>query len=111
MKFTTGQDTLSTLTKKTSGSSDELTGLLRQLAEASAPVEATNNGHARRVFDTFKENVDGIAAGLNRALSGVLQGVSGMDRTFQEGQSDMAEQTQSVMGSTNFDAARFAGRS
>jgi hypothetical protein len=33
-----------------------------------------------------------------------------MDRSFQEGDQDMAQSTSSLEGSSNFDAARFSGR-
>lgn len=111
MKFDMGASTLSTLTKQTSGSHDDLGGLVKELVAAAEPLEGRFNGTARAAFDLFKENTDEIAAELNGALAAILGGVSGMDTAFVQGEQDMAESTRSAQSSANFDAARFgAGR-
>ena len=108
MKFAMGADVLTQLTKTTSTSSDDLGALVRQLAEAGAPLEGKFNGAGRAAFDQFKANTDQISAELNAALAAVLAGVAGMDRSFQEGDSEMADQTRSTQASVSFDAARFS---
>ena len=105
MKFDMGASTLSTLTKQTSGSNDDLGGLVKELVVAAEPLEGKFNGSARAAFDGFKERTDDIAAELNGALSAILGG--GMDTAFVQGEQDMVESTRSAQSSANFDAARF----
>jgi uncharacterized protein YukE len=111
MKFAMGAQVLTTLTKQTSGSNDDLGALVRQLADAAEPLQGKFNGAGRAAFDKFKGETDRIAVDLNRALSSVLTGISGMDRSFQEGDQEMSESTRSLDGSANYEAARFGGRS
>lgn len=108
MKFAMGADVLTQLTKKTSTSTDDLGALVRQLAQAGEPLEGKFNGAGRAAFDQFKAHTDQIARELNSALAGVLGGIAGMDRSFQQGDQDMSEQTRSTQGSVSFDAARFS---
>ncbi len=107
MKFAMGADTLSVLTKATSGSSDELAALVRQLFEAAEPLEKVFDGNARAVFDRFKGRTDAISSELKASLDGVLVGIGGMNRSFLEGESEMADSTSSIESSASFDAARF----
>ena len=107
MKFDMGANTLSTLTKKTSTSSDNLGSLVKQLAVAAAPLEGKFNGSARAAFDSFKAHTDEIATDINAALSAVLGGISGMDTAFTQGENEMVEATHSAESSSDFDAARF----
>ena len=107
MKFDMGASTLSTLTKQTSGSNDDLGGLVKGLVAAAEPLEGKFNGSARAAFDGFKERTDDIAAELNGALSAILGGVIGMDTAFVQGEQDMVDSTRSAQSSANFDAARF----
>lgn len=109
MKFAMGAETLSVLTKKTSSSSDDLGALVKELAAAAEPLQGTFNGAGRAAFDAFKGETDRIAVELNGALSAVLQGISGMDRAFVEGDGQMADETRSTQGAASFDAARFGG--
>ena len=107
MKFDIGANTLSTLTKKTSTSSDNLGSLVKQLAVAADPLEGKFNGSARAAFDSFKAHTDEIATDINAALSAVLGGISGMDTAFTQGENEMVEATHSAESSSDFDAARF----
>lgn len=107
MKFAMGSDVLSTLTKKTSTSNEDLGALVRELAAAAEPLEGKFNGAGRAAFDRFKGETDRIAAELNGALSAVLTGIAGMDRSFVEGDSQMADETRAAESSSSFDAARF----
>ncbi|WP_327407439.1 WXG100 family type VII secretion target [Sinomonas albida] len=110
MKFAMGAQTLSTLTKQTSSSSSDLGALVRQLAASAEPLQGKFNGAGRAAFDAFHSHTDEIATELNQALASVLRGISGMDHSFQTGDSEMAESTRSLTSSSNFDAARFSGR-
>jgi uncharacterized protein YukE len=107
MKFAMGSDVLSTLTKKTSTSSEDLGALVKQLAAAAEPLQGKFNGAGRAAFDKFKGETDRISVDLNAALAGVLGGIAGMDRSFGEGDQQMADETRSTEGGTAFDAARF----
>ena len=109
MKFAMGADTLGVLTKATSGSSDELSALVRQLFEAAEPLEGRFQGAGRAAFDRFKGRTDAISGELKAALDGVLGGIGGMNRSFLEGESAMVDQTQSLESGSAFDAARFGG--
>ena len=44
MKFDMGASTLSTLTKQTSGSNDDLGGLVKELVAAAEPLEGSSTG-------------------------------------------------------------------
>ncbi|MDW4574020.1 hypothetical protein R8Z57_14665 [Microbacterium sp. M3] len=111
MKFAMGADTLGVLTKATSGSSDELSLLVRQLFEAAEPLEGRFQGAGRAAFDRFKGRTDEISTELKAALDGVLTGIGGMNRSFLEGESAMIDSTTSMEAGSSFDAARFgAGR-
>ena len=77
MKFAMGADTLGVLTKSTSGSSDDLQVLVRQLFEAAEPLEGRFQGAGRAAFDRFKSRTDVISAELKASLDGVLGGIGG----------------------------------
>jgi hypothetical protein len=102
-----GADTLSVLSKATSGSSDELSLLVRQLFEAAEPLEGRFQGAGRGAFDRFKGRTDEISTELKAALDGVLMGIGGMNRSFLEGETAMVDQTSSLEAGSSFDAARF----
>ncbi|SDS00227.1 hypothetical protein SAMN04489834_0678 [Microterricola viridarii] len=108
VKFVMGADTLAQLTKKTSSSSDDMGALVKQLAQAAAPLEGKFNGAGRSAFDRFKAETDHISIELNAALAAVLAGIAGMDRSYKEGDSSMADETRSTESSVSFDAARFS---
>ena len=110
MKFAMGADTLRTLSKQTSGSTDDLGSLVKQLAQAAEPLEGQFNGVARSRFDNFKAETDRIAVELNGALAAVLMGITGQDRAFVEGETTMADETAATQAGAAFDAARFSGR-
>jgi len=107
VKFAMGSDVLTALTKKTSTSGDDLGSLVRQLAEAAEPLQGKFNGAGRAAFDKFKSETDRIAVDLKGALGAVLTGISGMDRSFAEGDQQMGDETRSTEGSSSFDTARF----
>ncbi|CAL99935.1 hypothetical protein A8924_0988 [Saccharopolyspora erythraea NRRL 2338] len=110
MKFDMGSSTLSTLTKQTQGSSDDLGALIRQLIAAAEPLQGKFNGAGRAAFDGFKTRADEITAELNSSLAAILGGQSGMDSSFGQGDTEMADNATSAQGSANFDAARFGAR-
>ena len=107
MKFATGAQVLSTLTTKTSESSEDLGVLVRQLAEAGEPLQGAFNGAARAAFDAFSAETDRIASDLSAALAAVLGGITRMDRSFGDGDQQMADETDRVVRSTSFESARF----
>ncbi|GAA3357930.1 MULTISPECIES: hypothetical protein [Saccharopolyspora] len=110
MKFDMGSSTLSTLTKQTQGSSDDLGTLIRQLIAAAEPLEGKFNGAGRAAFDGFKARADEITAELNGSLNAILGGQSGMDTSFVQGDTEMADNATSTQAGANFDAARFGAR-
>ncbi|WP_231849912.1 hypothetical protein [Saccharopolyspora erythraea] len=110
VKFDMGSSTLSTLTKQTQGSSDDLGALIRQLIAAAEPLQGKFNGAGRAAFDGFKTRADEITAELNSSLAAILGGQSGMDSSFGQGDTEMADNATSAQGSANFDAARFGAR-
>lgn len=107
MKFAMGADVLTTLTKKTSASGDELAATVRQLAAVTELIEGKVNGAGRAAFDSFQAQAEGIAVELNSALRGVLGGISEMDRSFQTGDQQIADEITQAQSSSSFDAARF----
>lgn len=109
MRFDMGDSTLSTLAQKTSGSSQSLGGLVRQLVLAAQPLEGRMNGAGRRAFDAFKLRSDEIAGALNRGLGSVNEGQVMIDNSFRDGDDTMASNATQAMGSANFDGARFRG--
>lgn len=111
MKFDMGAATLSSLTKQTQGSSDDLGALVKSLVTAAAPLEGNFNGAGRAAFDSFKSRSDSITAELNGSLGAILGGQTGMDTAFTQGDTEMADNARNTQGSANFDAARFGARS
>ena len=107
MKFDMGSQTLGALTQQTQVSSDDLGTLIKQLIAAAEPLEGSFNGAGRAAFDGFKANADGITAELNGALAAILGGQSGMNQSFGQGDTEMADNANAATGSANFDAARF----
>lgn len=111
MKFAMGAGTLSALTKKTSTSTEDLGALVRELAEAGAPLEGKFNGAARAAFDQFKGRTDVIAVEITSALAGVLSGIAGMDKAFAEGDVEGSDEIRATQAGVSFESARFgAGR-
>ena len=107
MKFDMGTTTLSSLTQQTQGASEDLGTLIQQLIAAAEPLEGSFNGAGRAAFDSFKANADMITADLNSALGAILGGQTGMNQSFGQGDTEMADNANSAQGSANFDAARF----
>ena len=67
VKFDMGKTTLTTLAQQTSGSSDDLGVLIRQLLAAAEPLEGKFNGSGKAAFDPFKAHADEITGELNGA--------------------------------------------
>lgn len=109
LKFDMGGQTLSNLAKQTSGSTDDLGVLIKQLIAAAQPLEGKFNGAGKQAFDAFKSHSDQITADLNTALRAILGGQTGMDRSFRTGDTEMSDTARHAMGSANFNAARFSG--
>ncbi|MGG5259262.1 hypothetical protein [Phycicoccus avicenniae] len=110
MKFDMGDATLSTLSKGTEGSHQDLGALVKQLVAAVEPLEGKFNGAGRRAFDAFKARTDEVAAELNGSLGMILQGQGGMDTAFQTGDLEAGDNASQAQGQANFDGARFSSR-
>ncbi|MEU0691514.1 hypothetical protein [Streptomyces uncialis] len=110
MKFDMGSTTLGDLSKSTTGSSDDLGTLIRQLIAAADPLEGKFNGAGKAAFDSFKARADEITAALNGSLGAILGGQGGMETAFGTGDQEQESNAQQNMGSANFDAARFGAR-
>ena len=107
MKFDMGSSTLGTLTQQTGSSNEDLGQLVRSLMEAAAPLEGKFNGSGRVKFDEFKARTDEVANELNSSLSAILMGQSEMDRHFQTGDQEAADNAAQQQGPASFDSARF----
>lgn len=109
LKFAMGAETLTQLTKQTSGAGDDLGALVKQLASSAEPLEGRFNGAGRAAFDSFNAQVDSISIELNAALASVLAGISGQNKAFIEGENQIADETRSAQSGAGFDSARFGG--
>ncbi len=105
-----GQDTMGQLVKKTSTGTEDLGGLVRQLVAAAEPLEGKMNGSGKATFDSFKSNVDSIAADLNAGLAAITEGQAGMDAAFRTGDTEMADTAKKNQGAADFTGARFGKR-
>ncbi|MDR1448794.1 MAG: hypothetical protein LBI84_01080 [Propionibacteriaceae bacterium] len=110
MKFDMGAQTLTQLIQRTSTAGQDLGTLVRRLAEAAEPLEGKFNGQGRAQFDLFKSRTDQIANELDAALAAVLGGVKGQEQAFSQGDTQMADSSQSAQSSIDFDAAKFSAR-
>ncbi|GLY92152.1 hypothetical protein [Actinoallomurus iriomotensis] len=104
-----GRETLTTLTRRTHGSTEELRSLIQQLIRAAEPLEGRFDGNGKAMFDNFKAHADQISADLGRGLGSVNTGQAGMNKAFTHGDITMADDTRSLMGAANFDGAKFRG--
>ena len=111
VRFDMGQSTLSQLRQQTSGSHEDLGGLVRKLVAAAEPLEGKFNGVGKSTIDAFKSRADQVSADLNSALFAILFGQSGMDAAFRQGDQEQAESIRHTQAAANFDAARFGSRS
>lgn len=107
MKFDMGTDTLSTLITRTQGQSQDLGTLIKALVQAAAPLEGKFNGAGKQAFDAFKSHTDQITTNLNTALSSIIGGQSGMNKSFNQGQVDFTHNAKTAMGGADFSAASF----
>ncbi|MGW6281794.1 hypothetical protein [Kribbella sp. NPDC055071] len=102
-----GQDTLSDLAKKTSGNNQNLGALVQQLVKAAAPLEGKMAGSGKQMFDSFKAQVDKIAADLNAGMGSINQAQSGMDQAYRQGDQDLAQNAKKAQGAADFNSAKF----
>jgi uncharacterized protein YukE len=109
MKFDMGAETLTQLTRQTSGANEDLGALVKRLAAAADPLQDKFNGEAKAAFNAFKGNTDAIAVELNAALASVLTGIEGQNTAFISGEQQMADETRSAMSGAAFESARFSG--
>lgn len=110
MKFDMGAQTLTTLTKQSSGSNQDLGALVRRFMDAASPLEGQFNGQGKASFDSFKSRSDQVSAELNSALASIVQGQSGMDTQFTQGDQNAADNARQAEGGADFDGARFGAR-
>lgn len=110
MKFDMGNTTLSTLTKGTDGSHQDLGAMVKSLIASVEPLEGKFNGAGRAAFDSFKARTDEVSADLNNSLAAILGGQSGMDMAFQTGDVETSDNASQAQGQANFDGARFGSR-
>lgn len=110
MKFDMGSETLGVLTQHTSSSNQDLGALVKKLVTAAEPLENRFNGTAKQAFDNFKLHTDEISANLNGALTSILGGQGGMDKSFRQGELEMVDTVKGTQDSANFDAANFGKR-
>lgn len=101
-KFDMGAETLTMLNRQTQGQSENLGVVVKDLARASEPVEASFQGPGRAAFDLFQSNADAIAYEINRALHAILGGSVGMDQSVQQGVQQQADQTRGIDGSQDY---------
>ncbi|MFI2565399.1 hypothetical protein [Paenarthrobacter sp. NPDC018779] len=108
--FDMGAQTLATLGKQTDASHQDLGALVRRFVDAVTPLEGKFSGAGKAAFDSFKNRSDVVASELNTALGAIVQGQSGMDTAFTQGDIAASDTARRSEGSANFDAARFQGR-
>ncbi|WP_458778767.1 hypothetical protein [Arthrobacter sp. D3-16] len=108
--FDMGADTLGNLNKQTDVSQQDLGALVRRFVDAVTPLEGRFSGSGKAAFDAFKNRSDLVASELNAALAAIVQGQSGMNTAFQQGDLAASDNARRSEGSANFDAARFQGR-
>jgi hypothetical protein len=109
VKYNMQADTLGTLTTKTVTSHENLGQLVKDLFVAADDLNNRVNGMGRAAFDTFKASTDGVAHELNTALASVLEGVKGQDRSFKQGDAQIADDMHAAHSRANFPSARFHG--
>ncbi|MGY4644694.1 hypothetical protein [Cellulomonas sp. URHB0016] len=113
MKFAMEADALQVLGRKTSGESDDLAQLVRNLVEAAEPLEGTFNGTAKAAFNSLKSRTDEVAATLSNALVGITESIAGQNLAFVTAADEGADAHASAEGSADFagaDTTKFAPR-
>jgi uncharacterized protein YukE len=108
--FDMGAETLGHLSKQTDASHQDLGALLRRFVDAVTPLEGKFSGAGKAAFDSFKNRSDLVASELNTALAAIVQGQSGMNTAFTQGDLAASDNARRAEGAANFDAARFQGR-
>ncbi len=110
MKFAMEEGTLVRLGQRAQTESEDLVGLVRQLAEASEPLEGQMNGPARAAVDHFQSSLDEISASLSNALAGIVQSISGQNQAFMMAAEEGAATHQAAEGTADFSSAAFLTR-
>ena len=108
--FDMGAETVGNLNRQTDSANQDLGALVRRFVDAVAPLEGRFSGAGKAAFDNFKNRSDLVASELNAALAGIVQGQSGMNTAFQQGDLAASDNARQSEGSANFDGARFQGR-
>jgi uncharacterized protein YukE len=108
--FDMGAQTVGTLVRQSDTAGQDLGALVRRFVDAVTPLEGRFSGAGKAAFDGFKQRSDAVAAELNAALAAIVQGQSGMDTAFQQGDVAAGDNARRSESSANFDAARFQGR-
>lgn len=108
--FDMGAQAVGTLVRQSDAAGQDLGALVRRFVAAVTPLEGRFSGAGKAAFDGFKQRSDQVAAELNAALAAIVQGQSGMDAAFQQGDLAAGDNARRSEGSANFDAARFQGR-
>ena len=110
MKFVVGQggETLSTMTKQTASSNEDLGALIRALAEAGEPIRNSFQGRGRALFDQFHAHAAEDGATLNKLLASIADGVGGMDSSYFDFDQQAGDTAQRLMAAAPFSSGRFA---
>lgn len=106
-RWEVGESTLTSLSRNTGSTGDELSSLIQQLVQAAEPLAGKFNGAGKAAFDSFKARADGITADLRAGLGSIQEGQTGMNSAFTTGAQTMADDAAQNMGAANFDAAKF----
>jgi uncharacterized protein YukE len=101
------QNALSSLAKKTAAGTQDLGGLVKQLASAAEPLKGKMDGAGKQMFDDFKARVDQIAMDLNAGMGSIAEGQAAMHTSFSEGDTQMADDARSNLAAAPIDSAKF----
>ena len=110
MKFVVGQggETLTTMTRQTDSSTQDLAALLQRLAQAGEPIRDSFQGRGRALFDEFHKNAHADGVILNKLLASIAEGVGGMDSSYFDFEQQSADTAQQLMGAAPFSSGSFA---
>jgi uncharacterized protein YukE len=110
MKFIVGSggETLTTMTKQTDSTTQDLATLLQQLAQAGEPIRDSFQGRGRVLFDEFHKHAHADGVILNKLLASIAEGVGGMDSSYFDFEQQSAETAQRISGSAPYSSGSFA---